>query len=149
MDTMLKSTVAILLIAMMIILSFQLSRVTTTLKVVRDTAEQAVLSQLTINAPMYLKGFRESSGTSRRFDESIWQYMIDDSEAENYMVTQLKLSDDTIKIENLKTEYVNTEGNLIRFKINLTVRLPLVFYGTYVGDIKQNIKAVVMYDTRY
>ena len=158
MEIAVKSVVILFLLLGMIMICFTFGQVMYTLNVIQDTAQEAILSQVAINAPACFAGYRESSGTARYFDETAWHYAVDDSEAVNYINSTFQLNQEGTRvngdvrqftIRNFKTDYVNTEGSKVKFSSTFLVELPIFFMGTDLGIIKKEMKVMALYDTRY
>lgn len=158
MEVMVKVSVLIIVILMLILLCFTTAQIFETLNVIYDTTREAVLSQVSVNAPAGFCGMRESSGTARYNDENTWVYEVNDTEVKTYLQNRFNLNDagervnrgvHQFGIENVNTTFVNSEGNLITFKTTLTVAVPITLMGQAMGDIHQKMTVKVTYDKRY
>lgn len=158
MEIAIKMAVIIILIVCLIFVCFGTYQVFGTMNVVYDATQQAVLSQVTVNAPGALAGFRESSGTARSYDGDGWSYSIDDSEVMAYLTEAFKLDDAGTRyngfvrqfsISNIKTLGANSEGSNITFTATVNVAMPVYFGGARICDISKVLKVKATYDKKY
>lgn len=129
-----------------------------TMNVVYDATQEAILSQVTVNAPGTLSGFRESSGTARSYDGEDWSYSIDDSEVLSYLTQAFSLDNAGTRyngsirqfaVSDVKVLGSNSEGSNITFTATAKVSVPIHFGGANLGDVSKILKVKAVYDKKY
>lgn len=159
-SVMLHAALITIVMLMALAVALEISKVYTTINMLREKTDAAVLSVAAYNVANVYTGVRESDGSAREKAGETWSGLVDTEEVSDALTRVLDLQNTggglerrqdgktVYVIQNLQTVYDNAQDGVLNFTTAFTAKVTITLAGQRV-TVPVNTEVKTSYDPRF